>query len=86
MTRSQEKGTMRWQNPNPPWTNGSPKARRAKTLTNALQQCNTNYDYTEIAYDRDEEAWKIGFWENGAAIAAQTIMINETILHIQWAE
>jgi len=58
----------------------------AKTLTNALQQCNTNYDYTEIAYDRDEEAWKIGFWENGAAIAAQAIMINETILHIQWAE
>ena len=57
-------------------------------LNIALEHCKTNYDYTEIDYISDSELWEVGFWENGAQIAAQTITLDKdgNVIYIRWAE
>ena len=59
-----------------------------KILKIALEHCKTNYDYTDISYLADRGVWEVGFWENGAKIAAQTITIDKdgNVVNIWWAE
>ena len=54
----------------------------------ALEHCKTNYDYTEIMFYEDREVWEVGFWENKAKIAAQTITIDKegNVVNVWWAE
>ena len=42
----------------------------------ALEHCKHNYDYVETTYDSDNKKWQVGFWENGAKLAAQTVTID----------
>ena len=57
-------------------------------LSIALEHCKTNYDYTDITYFEDREVWEVGFWENNAKIAAQTITIDKegNVVNVWWAE
>ena len=42
----------------------------------ALAGCKVKYDYTETQFDAASNAWKIEFWEDNAATAAQTITVD----------
>ena len=54
----------------------------------ALNECKVNYDYIKAEFDTDKNAWNIGFWEDNAQIASQTILIDTTgkVLGIGYAE
>ena len=54
----------------------------------AIAQCKVNYDYIGADFDDAEKVWKVGFWENDAVVAAQTVTIDTAgnILNILYAE
>lgn len=54
----------------------------------AIAQCKVNYDYIGVDFDDAEKVWKVGFWENDAVVAAQTITIDTAgnILNTLYAE
>ena len=66
-------------------SNSSPEE---EILSIALEHCKTNYDYTDITYIDDREVWEVGFWENNAKIASQTITIDKdgNVVNVWWAE
>ena len=54
----------------------------------AIAQCKVNYDYIGVDFDDAEKVWKVGFWENDAVVAAQTVTIDTAgnILNNLYAE
>ena len=54
----------------------------------ALTERKVNYDYIKTEFDADKNAWEIGFWEDTAQIASQTILIDTVgkVLNIGYAE
>ena len=54
----------------------------------ALNECRVNYNYIKAEFNTDKDVWEIGFWENNAAVAAQTIVVDTTgcILSVYYAE
>ena len=59
-----------------------------EALALALEHCKTNYDDISVTYNEDREVWLVGFWEDNAKIAAQTITIDKEgeVVSISWAE
>lgn len=54
----------------------------------ALAHCNTSYDFIDVAYDIYRQRWYVGFWETGAKIAAQTVILDKAghLDYDLWAE
>lgn len=54
----------------------------------ALAECRVNDVYLETEFDADGHVWEIGFWEDGAALAAQTVFIDAVgnVLGTDYAE
>lgn len=54
----------------------------------ALAECKVNYDYIKATFDATQNTWEIGFWEDNAVIASQTIVVNNAgnILNSWFAE
>lgn len=54
----------------------------------ALSECKVNYAFIETEFDANNNVWEIGFWEDNASIASQTILIDATgeVLAVRYAE
>ncbi len=54
----------------------------------ALRICQGKHDYIEAYYDVGKKEWVVGFWENGATFALQTVFLDAdgNVLQIRFAD
>ena len=54
----------------------------------ALRICQAKHDYVEAYYDVGKKEWIVGFWENGATFALQTVFLDAdgNVLQIRFAD
>lgn len=64
------------------------RAAKENAQTAALEHCRTSYDFIDVTYNIYRQRWYVEFWETGAKIAAQTVVIDKAghLTNVLWAE